>query len=388
MGRAASVQLLLDLVGTAKVPSVLELAQADWALIDAMALQHRLQPLLHAQHRDNPAIPASIRADWKQAHRASALFAMALRRERDATVKLLASRGFDALVLKGGWLAWHAYPDPALRPLRDIDLLLREDEFADAYRLLLESGYVPSEADDLPLDQIIAIDKSPQPLISPGGMAFEPHLHAWFPQGRLEYFSPAPDDKGMFARARRGDDGLLYPSPEDMLGHLVIHALYGHRLDCGPLLLSDIDFHVGRHPIDWPAFWSRAERGGWASAARLVLDLVQRHRAHQNPGLADSPVAATPADVLAGAEELLLQDLETRLSAGVAASGVGALWRRATRRVSADSADGVRRDSASEGGYLAWATRRLARTLSDLTNPDVRRQSRQLSRLSQWLDTP
>lgn len=313
---------------------------------------------------------------------------MALRHERDATVRLLADNGFTALVLKGGWLAWHAYPDPAMRPLRDIDLLLREDQFAEAYRLLLASGYAPCEADDLPLDQIMAIDKSPQPLISPGGMAFEPHLHAWFPQGRLDYFSPPLDDAGFFDRAVRGDDGLLYPSPEDMLGHLVIHALYGHRLDCGPLLLSDVDALVSRHAVDWPQFWSRAEQGNWARAARLVLDLVQRHRAPPALDFSGCPVGTTPVDVLAEAEELLLQDLETRLSAGVAASGPGALWRRVTRRVGRGGLVSVRRDSTAEGGYLAWAARRLARTLGDLADPAVRRQSRQLAHLSRWLDTP
>ncbi len=91
-------------------------------------------------------------------------------------------------------------------------------------QLLLKHGYSWAEEPDLSLEDIARFDKSPPPLIAARRTGIELHLHAWFPKGRLEYPSPAPDDAGMFARSRLGADGLRYPAPGDMLAHLVIHA--------------------------------------------------------------------------------------------------------------------------------------------------------------------
>ncbi len=390
MDRPALCRVLLELTGTTGNPDLGRLSAADWEAIDHLAAEHRLRPLLHARHRDDSAIPPALRESWQAAHRLTAMTAMVQRAELADTAQLLARAGIDAMVLKGGWLAWQAYPEAAQRPLRDIDLLLREEQFVAGWHLLLEAGYRPAAELDLPLDQLVEVDKSPPPLIGPRGTAIELHLHAWFPEGRLEYHSPPPDDAGLFTRARRGVAGVLHPAPEDMLAHLVIHAIYSHRLDCGPLLLPDIDYLLRAEAIDWPTFWTRAAAGGYAGGARLVLDLVQRYRAPPGLDLAMAPVPASPPELLATAEELMLQDLTTRYSAGFAASGLAqglkGLWPRIVRRVASGDSAAHHRDSARDGGYLAWAGSRLKRTLGDLTDPKVRRQSRQLAQLSQWLD--
>ena len=360
-------------------------ADTCWAELDRLAGMHRLHPLLHARHRGNAAIPADVRTGWAAAYRAAAMATLTIQADLADCLGQLRAAGIEPLALKGAWLAWHAYPHPAERPLRDIDLLLPLDRAREGLELLLGAGWSYAEAPDLPIGELLRVDKSPPPLIAPRGTAIELHWHAWFPAGRLDHFSPAPDDAGMFARAVVEADGVSYPGPADMLAHLVIHGVYSHRLDCGPLLLSDITMLLAARPIDWAAFWHRAGREGWASGARLVLDLVARHC----PGAAiDFAVAPqpTPADLLEGTEELLFQDHATRLSAGVAASGLAGLPGRMRRQVR--TADGaiIRRHSNAAGGYLGWAWSRLRRTVGDLANPAVRRQARQLARLSDWLD--
>jgi hypothetical protein len=51
--------------------------------------------------------------------------------------------GIDALVLKGGALAHLVYPQPLLRPMRDIDILVRAAEVYRAYQLLPAIGFAP-----------------------------------------------------------------------------------------------------------------------------------------------------------------------------------------------------------------------------------------------------
>lgn len=378
-------RLLLQLIGTATAPDLSGLSAADWTAIDRKAAQHRLQPLLHSLHRDNASVPDDLRALWQQVHRAWAIAALTSKADLQSCLQLLRGEGIEPLALKGAWLAWCAYPEAAQRPLRDIDLLVREDQFEQALSRLMAAGFTYFEEPDLPLAELLLVDKSPPPLKADRGTAIELHFHAWFPEGRLEYYSPPPDDAGMFARARREANGVLYPDAADMLAHLIIHAVYGHRLDCGPLLLADIDFLLRRDPIDWAEFWARCEREGWNRGARLVLDLVGRHRILPSIDWSNQ-TPPTPPELLDSAEELLLQDLDTRLSAGVAATGISGLFKRMRRRVSTADGASVSRDSTSEGGYLSWAWSRFSRTASDLVDPAVRRQSRQLGQLSRWLD--
>lgn len=391
--RPALRRLLLQLAGTACPPSPDALAaldETDWQALDLLAAEHRMQPLLHAAHRDNPVVPEPIRAIWRAAHREAALDAVSARADLLETVGLLRAAGIEPLAMKGAWLSWHAYPAPALRPMRDVDLLVAPDQFLPAVDLLLAQGWPMAEEPEMSLADIVRHDKSPPPIIARRGTGIELHLRAWFPEGRLDYPSPAPDDVGMFARSRCEADGVRYPGAQDMLAHLVIHAVYSHRLDCGPLLLSDIDYLLRREVVDWSAFWERAEAQGWLGGARLVLELVRLWRDPPQLNLDDAPGIPPPAALVESAPDLLLQDLSTRYTAGFAAAvltgGPRAFLRRLTGRAAA-AGDGPApaRDMASEGGFAGWALSRLRRTLGEATSGEVRRQAADLARLSRWL---
>ena len=310
------------------------------------------------------------------------------RRELLSAVDLLRKNGFETLILKGGWLAWHAYPEAAMRPLRDFDLLLREHDFRPALDLMLASGYSYAWPLTMPIDEIIRIDKSPPPLLTAAGTAFEPHLRAWFPAGRFDYPSPAPDTAGMFARSLVEADGLRYPAPADMLAHLIIHAVYSHRLDCGPLLLFDIDYLVRARTIDWTALWARAHDEGWATAAALVLTMTRDYRGSPIPLLAPREAALLPPRYAELVAALMLQDHDSRLSAGFAAaaatSGWPALLGRLRRETSVAGLAPVKRETG-RGGYLGWAVSRLWRTATALLRRDVRRQARELAAFNRWL---
>ena len=120
-GRPALCRALLALTGTATQADLTGFGAADWQALDALAAEHRLRPLLHAQHRDNPAIPADLRREWQAAHRVQAMQAMVQRQDLGETARLLAEAGIEVLALKGGWLAWQAYPEAAQRPSHHSD---------------------------------------------------------------------------------------------------------------------------------------------------------------------------------------------------------------------------------------------------------------------------
>lgn len=381
-------RLLLGLIapGTSAA-SLGGLDEAAIGALDAMAAQHRLQPLLHHLHGAGD-LPPVLAESWRQAHRFSQLSAMVHKVELTAVCALLEGAGHAPIALKGAWLAWHAYPEAALRPVRDIDLLLTPEDVIAAFDLLCAQGYQTGPAELSPQD-VLRLDKHMPPLLSPRGVTIELHHRLWEVDGRMDHHAPA--SIGSDPRSRMiMREGLRYLAPADTLAHLIVHAVYDHRLDCGPLLLWDIACLLRASPVDWQAFWQGAEAGGWAKGARLVLDLVAAH----DPGIAIAfppGLAATPAAILNSAPDLLLQPLESRQSAGVIATARAAgplrfFQRLGARRSAAGDAGAVVRDLAAEGGYLGWAGSRLRRTLGQLVSGEVRRQSSGLARLSQWLD--
>ncbi len=246
-----------------------------------------------------------------------------------------------------------------------------------------------TDSGELALAEVVRLDKHLPPLESPRGVFVELHQRLWEIDGRTDHAAPAATESRIRARAIR-TGGVTYLDPRDLLAHLIIHAVYDHRLDCGPLVLSDITFLLQREEIDWPTFWADARRDGWDRGALLLLAMAAR----ADPSLRiDWPDGEAGADhPLAGAaSRLLLQDLDTRQSAGVlatlSAGGLGAFLRRiAGRRKAAADDHATPRNMGAHGGFGRWAGSRLWRTLAELARPQVRRQSRDLARLSQWLD--
>ena len=377
------------MVGTGAAADLDRLTDSDWTALNGLATQHRLRPLLYAQHGTDLRLPPDIRKDWHEAHRVSALQAMAIRHELTQCVALLEAAGAPPVALKGSWLAAHAYPSPALRPMRDIDLLVPADRVLAGYAALEAAGYTEYAPAEMPLEQALRLDKHLPALVAPRGTVVELHHRLWEPDGRLDHASPV-ESRRTEAGLVRDADGIAYLAPTETLAHLIVHAVYSHRLDCGPLLLPDIDFLLQAVPIDWPAFWSRSEREGWRSGARLVLELVARYRPQARIDFAPDQGPPPPPELLEAAPDLLLQDLDTRRSAGLAAAalkaGPGKLLQRLRGRRGAHGEAEVTRTMEHEGGMIGWAGSRAWRSLTELARADVRRQSRQLAALSSWLD--
>lgn len=388
-------EILLALLAGSLPPATPRISAEGWAALDRIAALHRLQPLLHHLHRESAAIPAEVRGAWHEAYRAGAMRALVLSGELSHTVALLEQAGLAPIALKGAWLAWHAYPHPALRPMRDLDLLLTPETVVAGFELLLAHGYTRLGPQELSLEDCVRLDKHMPPLLSPRGVAIELHQRLWEIDGRMDHAAPRADETAIRARAiRPAANGPAFLHPADLLPHLIIHAVYDHRLDCGPLVLPDIAFLLraapASGPIDWDRFWSTAAAQRWERGAALVLELARAHAPDLAIPLPAHLPALPPAHVPLAAS-LLLQELETRQSAGVlaslAAAGPRALIRRVFARRREEGGRTVARDLGAEGGFLAWARARLTRTLGQVSRADVRHQSRALARLSRWLDS-
>jgi len=115
----------------------------EWAVLPALAEKHGLGPLVYTHLRAVGAeIPESVELTLKglclRHRRAAQIYDQVL----GEILQTLHGAGIEVLVLKGSALAHLIYPQPGLRPRRDLDLLVRPEAAPHAYALLGRLGFV------------------------------------------------------------------------------------------------------------------------------------------------------------------------------------------------------------------------------------------------------
>ncbi len=272
--------LLLDLVSTEREvrPRVAALDGGAWDALLACAAEHRVKPLLHwrlTHERSGLPVPADVLSRLAAAYVQATLRAVRVQRELVLTVRRLRAARIPCVALKGAYLAFHAYPAPALRPHRDLDLLVPAADVRSAFDALLDAGFARTPT--WSGDAATWATRFPHlPVLrSPGGVPVELHHSLEMPGGRHlgDWESGGLWDR--LIEAPVAGEPVSYLSPADALLHVVVHALYQHRLENGPLTLTDIAVLTRTGSVDWELFWRLAEEGGLTRASRLLFTLTE-----------------------------------------------------------------------------------------------------------------
>ncbi len=114
-----------------------------WETLPEEAEEHGLSPLLyhHLRQCKPQILPESERIKFQLLylrHRRSNRIRMDVLHE---ILQAYQEEGIDVLVLKGGALCHLIYSEPALRPMRDLDLLVKPQDAERAQRLLVLKGF-------------------------------------------------------------------------------------------------------------------------------------------------------------------------------------------------------------------------------------------------------
>jgi hypothetical protein len=205
-----------------------ELAQTaceliDWAEIPSQAETQGLGPLLYTHLRAAgvrlaPGVKQQLQGLYLRHRRANQVRIRALGEILEAYEVV----GIQTLVLKGAALAHLVYPEPGLRPMGDIDLLVKRKEVHQAQRLLAELGfaaYLPS-ATDLPDKHLLAATKQTDEFPISVEVHYDLFNQGYARPTTLEYLA----DKAIpFSLPGVTAYTLGY---EDMLWHLCQHIAY------------------------------------------------------------------------------------------------------------------------------------------------------------------
>lgn len=262
-----------------------------WEALGELARWHRVLPLLWAHVRDGGAlvpadVPAPVLDALRGQARGEAARTLQLQFELDRALGALDGAGIPVVLLKGAALAGTVYPDPGLRPMIDLDLLVGRDDVQRALEVVQPLGYDVSGAalgrDD---EARLATIHHHFPLTKSGG-AVVIELHHGVLVDRLDF-----DVQGIWDRSASHPGGrpCRLPSPEDLFLHVAVHFAFD-RIQRGASSLgqvADVVRIADRWPLDWPAVVERARANEVAD--RLFLAL------HATDALAG---AVAPAEVV------------------------------------------------------------------------------------------
>lgn len=314
--------LLLDMLASPGItaPTRLQgMTAEDWQALQHVARQHRLGPMLHYRFlvsQQRSLLPAAVRDDWERQYRKSATRSLVIQHALVTVQARLLDAGIRSAALKGAWLAWQMYDEPALRPMRDIDLLVADDQVEQAYAVLIAAGAGPAPKSNISVGEARASHKHMPPLVfGHPRVCFEIH---W----RLSLPAPDEDPQAQIAQTTAllarsvdvivGKEKVTCLDPTDTLLHLIAHAVYDHRLDNGPTILSDLAAILTKADIDWPRFWEMLDSQGRRPGAELLFALVAEYHHIQPERLGNAASCKPPAELIEAAKALMIKDLDQR----------------------------------------------------------------------------
>jgi len=255
----------------------------------AIAIQQNLAPLLLwtlKQRTDplDPALAAQLAPLQAQARQVAARYAL-LKTTRAHVNATLAAAGIPALWLKGAALAETVYPQPVLRPMGDLDVLVPFERRAEALVALKAAGYADEPRD--PLAAQVAAFLPPDEthhhynLVGGPGGGVRVELHFRVAQtilpdlAALEWFwSQAAE-----ATDRQGNPlGFQTLRPEAHLLYLCAHALLQHgEAHLGLLHLYDLHLLATVYDLDWALIVERAAILRWTYPVERALTLAAEY---------------------------------------------------------------------------------------------------------------
>ncbi|MEW6428713.1 MAG: nucleotidyltransferase family protein [Thermodesulfobacteriota bacterium] len=245
-----------------EVPAAGRLRPADWGRVAALAEREGVVTLLYTwmeRHGLLSDLPDRVRTDLFNRYYLTAGAVVVWQTELQKILRLAARMELAFLALKGVVLAETVYDNPVLRPMSDIDLLVRPEDFSRARNVLGLAGYRPlaGEGRLAPgADYLTSLR-----FVRNSGPFLPIHLHTHLvnstvPNRKLAAAVPMAD---IWRRARPvslcGQPALALAAHHQLL-HLAEHGLRVSHSLTRWRYLCDIDRTVRHHRdmLDWDLF--------------------------------------------------------------------------------------------------------------------------------------
>lgn len=254
-----------------RLPKIKDWSELDWEGILRQSLRHGIAPLLYRRLMTNfsgISIPDRIMSRFKDISLHVTAKNMCLYHELSKLMKRLRDR-VPVILLKGGHLAALVYRDISLRPMVDLDLLIRKADLPEVAAAMRGLGYTQSTED---LDHPFHVA-----YLDPNRTAkLEIHWSLCPETSQAAALNVEDLWEGARWEMLEGNKVRIL-RPEHLLLHICLHDAGQHFYLCGLRTMCDIDVILRRYgdEIDWGMVASQARQWGITKSSYLSLLLAR-----------------------------------------------------------------------------------------------------------------
>lgn len=274
-------------------------SKAQWQEWLAVLSSHEVLPMMHEKSHhlpDGEQLPQRVRDSLRQAFMAADVRSLQVERQLAQILPMMTAARLPCLVMKGPAISGSWYPNPALRPHNDIDLLVPRDRFLQAREILCDMGYV-CKAPRFDSTPDLHSEESFDHLRDRSALPVELHwdIHHFYGfrgKGTIE---------DLFDRSREKTYGSVTFTgldPVDELIHVILHMVLIHTRDIRLIWLYDIFLlteEIRRENL-WQVFMERCMEWRAMEAARHLLSLTRLWSPLYTSDMAKEPLRWTFPD--------------------------------------------------------------------------------------------
>ena len=392
---SAAERIIVQICG-GTMPGTEQFASLDpvgWNALEAISVRTRTANLVHRHIADHAInVPSAIAASLSHFYRRQSIYALEQKIVLARIADLLNAKGIDHVALKGSALAFTLYPQPAMRPLRDLDILVPSERAVEARDWLLRNRFVHAPwAKDYGTE---FNHQLPELVCEEHEVTVEIH-HRIFSRD----WDGDPVLTDMLLRTghavKAAGSTIFLAAPLPNLLHLTVHATLHKCFDNGPLTIADIHY-LWRHPdLDRKKVMDEADRLDLGRSLDLLLAVARESGPIDIPSELNARVDDA-APFVADAVEAMFQvpaqagkrALMRRLEVEEAGSGPLGALRKAIHPTPQKLADLVSTNAADRlrwTAYPLWIWQRGRNYLASLANSSLREAARRDARMLDWL---
>lgn len=277
---------------------------AQWDALSSAALRHGLGPLLYAALKKldySSRLAPHAHQQLQDSYRRSDIGNWMAFRELGRVLDLFERAKIQTILLKGAALALDYYPEPALRPLGDLDLLIPQSEVARARELLSGEGYAAGPEMQAEFEQRYSGEISfARRGKNPAQIDLHWHLFV------VAYYRERMPVEWFWERTEKiksGERSVSIFNPDAQLIYLCAHYALHHRSD-RLLWLYDLALLLQRGNFDWEQVIEAVNSFGLTLAVRSTLAKVDNAWGIAPPALVTSRLESLRPD---NAEKMVYQ---------------------------------------------------------------------------------
>jgi hypothetical protein len=277
---AIGTKLLLDCLAAAagreSAKKLGSFSSEDWESFVGLANRHGLGPLLYSRLKalgPAAAVPPEVIRKFEPSYRYNLKRNIKFFHEFAKLALAFQREDVPLIALKGTQIAESVYGNPGVRPMADMDVLVKKNDLDKAEHLLKGLGFITSDyIGRIERDVECGISRELPPYYKPGGVSVDVH---WTLEDPASPF--AIDVEGLWARARAIEVSGIETrglSSEDLILHMCLHTAYHDKFRAGLMPLCDVAEIIRKcgSDMDWAALERRTLE--WKAGKWVYLTLL------------------------------------------------------------------------------------------------------------------